>query len=105
MSLTDLLEELEAAKDPHRAGLMEAYMRHQFSFLGIAALERNALYKKYFPSAKKTKIIDWDFVGTCWEKDAREYQYVAANYLKAMQSCLTESDLSKLECLVVTKSW
>ena len=46
MSLADLLEELEAAKDPEKAGPMEAYMRYQFSFLGIAAPERNALYKK-----------------------------------------------------------
>ena len=105
MSLADLLEELEAAKDPHKATPMEACMRHQFSFLGIAAPERNVLYKKYFPSAKKTKIIDWDFVDTCWEKEPREYQYVAANYLKAMQSYLTKDDLPKLEHLVVTKSW
>ena len=105
MSLADLLEELEAAKDPEKAGPMEAYMRHQFPFLGIAGPERNALYKKYFPSAKKTRIIDWDFVDTCWEKEPREYQYVAANYLKAMQSYLTKDDLPKLERLVVTKSW
>ncbi len=105
MSLTDLLEELEAAKNPKKAGPMEAYMRHQFSFLGVAAPERNKLYKKYFPEAKKTKIIDWNFVDTCWRKGPREYQYVAANYLKAMQSYLTENDLPKLERLVVTKSW
>ena len=105
MSLTDLLVELEAAKDSKNAGPMEAYMRHQFFFLGIAAPERNALYKKYFPEAKKTKIIDWNFVDTCWRKEPREYQYVAANYLKAMQSYLTENDLPKLERLVVTKSW
>jgi len=30
---------------------------------------------------------------------------VTANYLKAMQSYLTENDLPKLERLVVTKSW
>ena len=105
MSLTYLLVELEAAKDSQKAGSMEAYMRHQFSFLGIVAPERNALYKKYFPKAKKTKIIDWDFVDTCWEKEPREYQYVAANYLKAMQTYLTKDDLPKLERLVVTKSW
>ncbi|WP_173257436.1 DNA alkylation repair protein [Streptococcus sp. 5905] len=105
MSLADLLEELEAAKDPEKAGSMEAYMRHQFPFLGIAGPERNALYKKHFPEAKKTKIIDWDFVDTCWEKEPREYQYVAANYLKAMQSYLTKDYLPKLERLVVTKSW
>ena len=105
MSLVDLLGELEAAKNPEKAGLMEAYMRHQFPFLGIAGPERNSLYKKYFPEAKKTKIIDWDFVDTCWEKEPREYQYVAANYLKAMQSYLTKDDLPKLERLVVIKSW
>ena len=105
MSLVDLLGELEAAKNPEKAGSMEAYMRHQFSFLGIAGPERNVLYKKYFPSAKKTKVIDWDFVDTCWEKEPREYQYVAANYLKVMQSYLTKDDLPKLEHLVVTKSW
>jgi len=105
MSLTDLLVELEAAKDSKNAGPMEAYMRHQFFFLGIAAPERNALYKKYFPKAKKTKIIDWNFVDTCWRKEPREYQYVAANYLKAMQSYLTKDDLPELERLVVTKSW
>ena len=105
MSLIDLLEELEATKDSKNAGPMEAYMCHQFFFLGIAAPERNALYKKYFPKAKKTKIIDWNFVDTCWRKEPREYQYVAANYLKAMQSYLTENDLPKLERLVVTKSW
>ena len=80
-------------------------MRHQFSFLGVVAPERNKLYKKYFSEAKKTKIIDWDFVDTCWRKEPREYQYAAANYLKAMQSYLKDSDLPKLEQLVVTKSW
>ena len=105
MSLADLLMELDAAKNPEKATPMEAYMRHQFSFLGVAGPERNALYKKYFPSVKKTKIIDWNFVDTCWEKEPREYQYVAANYLKTMQSYLTENDLPKLERLVVTKSW
>ena len=51
---------------------------------------------KILSKCEKTKVIDWDFVDTCWEKDAREYQYVAANYLKAMQSYLTKDDLPKL---------
>lgn len=52
MSLADLLEELEAAKDSKKARSMEAYMRHQFSFLGIAVLERNKLYKNIFQKRK-----------------------------------------------------
>ena len=48
MNLEDLLVELEAAKDPEKAGPMEAYMRYQFPFLGIAGPERNALYRNIF---------------------------------------------------------
>ncbi|CNA51541.1 putative DNA alkylation repair enzyme [Streptococcus pneumoniae] len=44
MSLADLLEELEAAKDSKKA----RSMRHQFSFLGIAVPERNKLYKNIY---------------------------------------------------------
>lgn len=62
MSLVDLLGELEAAKAPEKADSMEAYMCHQFPFLGIAGPERNALYRKYFPSAKKNKD---DRLGFC----------------------------------------
>ena len=56
MSLADLLVELEATKAPEKAGPMEAYMRHQFLFLGIAGPERNALYKKYFQKRKKQEL-------------------------------------------------
>ena len=104
MSLVDLIEELEAAKDPEKAGPMEAYMRHQFPFQVLQVLKETPSIK-VFSSAEKTKMIDWDFVDTCWEKEPREYQYVAANYLKAMQSYLTKDNLPKLERLVVTKSW
>lgn len=52
MSLADLLEELEAAKDSKKARSMEAYMRHQFSFLDIAVPERNKLYKIFSRSEK-----------------------------------------------------
>ena len=93
MSLTDLFEELEAAKDP-KSRAYGGYMRHQiFLSRRCGARKKINSNKKYFPEAKKTKIIDWDFVDTCWRKEPREYQYVAANYLKAMQSYLKDSDL------------
>lgn len=70
MSLTDLLVELEAAKDSKKARPMEAYMRHQFSFLGVAAPERNKLYKKYFLEAKKNKDYRLEFCRYLLEKGA-----------------------------------
>lgn len=57
MSLADLLEELEAAKDSKKARSMEAYMRHQFSFLGIAVPERNKLYKIFSRSEKNKDYL------------------------------------------------
>ncbi|CIS73029.1 putative DNA alkylation repair enzyme [Streptococcus pneumoniae] len=56
MSLADLFEELEAAKDSKKARPMEAYMRHQFSFLGIAVPERNKLYKNIYQKRKKQRL-------------------------------------------------
>lgn len=54
MSLADLLEELEAAKDSKKARSMEAYMRHQFSFLGLRCLkEINSI--KIFSRSEKNK--------------------------------------------------
>ena len=70
MSLTDLLEELEAAKDPKKAGPMEAYMRHQFSFLGVAAPERNTLYKKILSKSEKNKDYRLEFCRYLLEKGA-----------------------------------
>ena len=49
-------------------------MRHQFSFLGVAAPERNKLYKKILSRAKKNKD---DRLGFCRyllrKKKSREY--------------------------------
>ena len=105
MKLLDLITDFEENRNELLAESMSKYMQDKFRFLGVRGATRTEIYKKYFPEAKKTKIIDWDFVDTCWEKESREYQYVAANYLKAMQSYLKDSDLPKLEQLVVTKSW
>lgn len=104
MSLADLLEELEAAKDSKKQDPWKPICAINFLFQVLRCLkEINSI--KIFSRSEKTKIIDWDFADTCWEKESREYQYVAANYLKAMQSYLKDSDLPKLEQLVVTKSW
>ena len=80
-------------------------MRDKFNFLGIRGPKRTELFKKYFPTARKTKEIDWNFIETCWNKEEREFQYAVVYYLKAMQKFLKKGDISKLKYLVVTKSW
>jgi len=49
--------------------------------------------------------IDWEFVNKCWENKHREFQYIAADYLKNMKDKLTIDDIPKFKRLILEKSW
>ena len=105
MKLLDLITDFEENRNELLAESMPKYMKDKFRFLGVRATTRTEIYKKYFPDTRKTKIIDWDFVESCWNKEEREFQYVVVYYLKAMQKFLKREDISRLKYLIVTKSW
>ena len=105
MKLLDLITDLEENCNELLAESMSRYMQDKFRFLGIRGATRTEIYKKYFPDARKTKTIDWDFVESCWNKEEREFQYVVVYYLKTMQKFLKREDISRLKYLIVTKSW
>ena len=105
MNLLDLITDFEENRNELLAESMEKYMQDKFRFLGVRGATRTEIYKKYFPDARKTKTIDWNFVENCWNKEEREFQYVVVYYLKAMQKFLKREDISKLKYLIVTKSW
>lgn len=105
MKLLDLITELEEKRNELLAVSMERYMQDKFRFLGVRGATRTEIYKKYFPEARKSKAIDWDFIENCWNKEEREFQYVVVYYLKAMQRFLKREDISRLKYLIVTKSW
>ena len=105
MNLLDLITDFEENRNELLAESMSKYMQDKFRFLGIRGATRTEIYKKYFPDARKTKNIDWDFVESCWNKEEREFQYVVVYYLKAMKKFLKREDISKLKYLIVTKSW
>ena len=62
MELSGLITELEENRNELLAESMEKYMQDKFRFLGIRGPKRTELYKKYFPTARKTKVIDWNFI-------------------------------------------
>ena len=105
MKLLDLIIDFEENRNELLAESMSKYMQDKFKFLGIRGATRTEIYKKYFPDARKTKTVDWDFVESCWNKEEREFQYVVVYYLKAMQKFLKREDISRLKYLIVTKSW
>ena len=105
MKLLDLTTDLEENRNELLAESMSKYMQDKFRFLGVRGATRTEIYKKYFPDARKSKAIDWDFIENCWNKEEREFQYVVVYYLKAMQRFLKREDISRLKYLIVTKSW
>ena len=105
MKLSGLITELEENCNELLAESMSKYMQDKFRFLGVRGATRTEIYKKYFPEARKSKAIDWDFIECCWNKEEREFQYVVVYYLKAMQRFLKREDISRLKYLIVTKSW
>ena len=92
------------AANPQKAIAMEAYMRNQFKFSGITAPERKILTRDFFKTIDRA-TIDWEFVQQCWEKDEREFQYLAIAYLTKVKQRLTVEDIPRLRQLIVTKSW
>ena len=105
MKLLDLITDFEENRNELLAESMSKYMQDKFRFLGVRGATRTEIYKKYFPDARKTKTVDWDFVESCWNEEEREFQYVVVYYLKAMQKFLKREDISRLKYLIVTKSW
>ena len=105
MNLSNLISELEENRNELLAESMSKYMQDKFRFLGVRGATRTEIYKKYFPDERKSKLIDWDFIENCWNKEEREFQYVVVYYLKVMQRFLKREDISRLKYLIVTKSW
>jgi 3-methyladenine DNA glycosylase AlkD len=99
-----LFKELENLENEEQSKKMSAYMQNKFTFLGIQKPLLKEAVKQYLKDGKKYDL-DWKFVSLCWQKDYREAQYVAIDYLNQNIKKLTEDDLPKLKELIIQKSW
>lgn len=100
-SFRALAEALGDAANPERAPGMKAYMRDQFSFLGMSTPERRKASREVLRGPLKAP--DWQFVEDCWAAAEREFQYVACDHLSKVP--LELADLPHLKELVTRKSW
>lgn len=103
--LDNLITTLYQHADAGEAQKMAQYMRHQFAFLGIRTPKRKQLCQAFFRQAKQSGQIDWQAVDKLWALPEREFQYVAADYLRLMQAYLSVDDVPRLKHLATTKSW
>lgn len=92
--------------DPLAARQMEAYMRNQYSFLGIKTPERNRLTKEFWqehgiPQGEQLLSV----VQQLWLMPEREFQNVAMAFLGKHGKKAAKSDVDVFENLITTKSW
>ncbi|MCL2332661.1 MAG: DNA alkylation repair protein [Actinomycetia bacterium] len=105
MDYQELFATFEQAADAEQAAPMSAYMRDQFPYLGVKTPQRKVLSRDFLKAAKRTGVVDWGFIDTCWERDEREFQYLALDYLAALVKALTPQDIPCIKRLAQTKSW
>lgn len=95
-----MVMDLDEIADP------EAYMRHQFEFLGVATPDRRAASKTAIRLAKKSNPSELiEFAQLCWAQSEREFQNIGADILRAGAKQLQPSDLPAVRALIETKSW
>lgn len=96
----------EANRNESNAGPMEKNMKDHFPFLGIKSPVRKELMKQFFKESEILKQpFQTNFVQVLWEKEEREYQYAAMDYIEKSLKKLNKEDLSLIEHLITTKSW
>ena len=105
MDFSKLYEEMIQHKNEEQAQKMSKYMLNKFEYIGIKTPERRKIFKNFFKEYKNEEKIDWEFVNKCWENKHREFQYIAADYLKNMKDKLTIDDIPKFKRLILKKSW
>ena len=105
MDFNKLYEEMIQHKNEEQAQRMSKYMLNKFEYIGIKTPERRKIFKNFFKEYKNEEKIDWEFINKCWENRYREFQYIAADYLKNMKDKLTIDDIPRFKRLILKKSW
>ena len=105
MMATDIFEVFYQAQNDSKSVEMAAYLKNQFSFLGIAKPQRAMLSREFLKEKKREDGVDWAFVFDCYQRKAREFHYLAISYLLSVKERLTPHDVKNIEELIVTNSW
>jgi 3-methyladenine DNA glycosylase AlkD len=104
--LARLTEHLPARADPQRAVAMAAYMRGRFPFLGLSSPLLRATTRTVLAGLPRPDEDDLRAVALgCWALPEREYQYVAAHYLRRHARVCDAHFIATAEHLIITKSW
>lgn len=101
----DIFSQFKANADLPRGLEMSAYMRHQFTYLGIGSVKRREISAQFFRGIDKKSPFDWDFVFECFRRDEREFVYLACDYMFRYKDKIDECDFEKIEKIALIKPW
>ncbi|MDN2710109.1 DNA alkylation repair protein [Janthinobacterium sp. SUN118] len=102
----ELKAALQAAADPARALPMQAYMRDQFVFLGVAAPQRRLAAKALLAGLKGAGAdVLLEQAQRLWQEPEREYQHLALDMLALHRRQLTPAHLPALLALARQRAW
>ena len=106
----DNLEKLRSILIPHqhpeKAQKMSAYLRDQFSTLGIRSPELNSLIKPWLKEViRPDKTVSPDLIYELWEMPEREFQYVGVELGRKCAKYMDREAIGMYEHLIIHKSW
>jgi 3-methyladenine DNA glycosylase AlkD len=105
----ELKQRLRGASDPSRAPVMQAYMKSQMPYLGIAAPPLKAIVKEVFAAQKLQSREQWrDTILSIWRKAKYREERYAAIALAGHRDYETYRDpgaIPMYEEMIVTGAW
>ncbi|HEU4815447.1 DNA alkylation repair protein [Janthinobacterium sp.] len=102
----ELKAALEAVAEPARTGPMQAYMRGQFVFLGVAAPQRRLAARGLLAGLKGVGAdVLLEHAQLLWQQPEREYQHVALDMLALHRRQLGVEHLPALLGLARQRAW
>ena len=109
LQLVQQLElEFEKNQNEFEAEGMSRYMKHRFTYFGVKKPTRALIQKEWFSIIPKdfTQENKRELVLELWQKEQREFQYVAIDYLaKWKDTELLLDDYEFIEFLLTNQSW
>ena len=106
MNQEEIINTFKNKANAEKALGMEKYMKNLFPFLGISSPERKLICKELLAKKnlpEKSEAIKFSKI--LWNKNEREFHYVAIDLLDKYKKQLEVDDIVWIEKLIVTKSW
>ncbi|MGX7666128.1 DNA alkylation repair protein [Flavobacterium pedocola] len=105
--ITELEKAFQKNASAEMAGPMEAYMKNNFTFLGIKTTPRRTIFKEIWSLHKEEiKQNAREIALKLYQKKEREYHYCAIEILmKELKNKYQKEDIQRIEKLIITHSW